>query len=87
MSIIAWIALGLVAGFIASKVVNKHGSGVVGDIAVGVCGAFIGGFLFNLFGARGVTGFNAWSLVVAALGSVVMLAIYNALGGNNRALP
>ena len=81
MSIIAWIVLGLVAGFIASKIVNKSGEGVVLDIVLGVVGALVGGFLFNLVGAAGVTGFNIWSILVAVAGAVVLLLAYHAIAG------
>lgn len=79
MSIIAWIVLGLVAGFIGSKIVNKSGEGVLLDIVLGVVGAVVGGFLFNLVGAAGVTGFNIWSILVAVLGSVIVLVVYHSL--------
>jgi uncharacterized membrane protein YeaQ/YmgE (transglycosylase-associated protein family) len=79
MSIIAWIVLGLIAGFIGSQIVKGHGEGVVGDIIVGIVGALVGGFLFNLLGAQGVTGFNLWSMVVAVVGSVVLLFAYHAI--------
>lgn len=79
MSIIAWIILGLIAGFIASQIVKGRGEGVVGDIIVGVVGALVGGFLFNLIGAAGVTGFNLWSLFVAVIGAVVLLFAYHAI--------
>ena len=85
MSIIAWIVLGLVAGFIGSKIVNKSGEGVVMDIVLGIVGAVVGGFLFNLVGATGVTGFNIWSLFVAVAGAVVVLVIYHALAGRRAA--
>jgi len=85
MSIIAWLVLGLIAGFVASKVVNHTGSGLVLDIVLGVVGALVGGFLFSIFGAAGVTGFNIWSLVVAVVGAVVVLWIYHTLVGR-RAL-
>jgi uncharacterized membrane protein YeaQ/YmgE (transglycosylase-associated protein family) len=81
MSIIAWIVLGLIAGFISSKIVNHSGEGALIDIVLGVVGAFVGGFLFNLFGAAGVTGFNVWSLVVATLGAIVVLVIKHAITG------
>src|SRR5580704_10243288 len=58
MGWIAWIVLGLIAGFIASKIVNHTGSGILIDIVLGIVGAIAGGFLFSLFGAAGVTGFN-----------------------------
>jgi len=79
MSIIAWIVLGLIAGFIGSQIVKGRGEGVVGDIIVGIVGALVGGFLFNLVGATGVTGFNLWSLLVAVIGSVVLLFVYHAI--------
>ena len=79
MSVIAWILLGLIAGFIASKIVNKAGQGVVLDIVLGVVGAGVGGFLFAQFGAEGVTGLNIYSTVVAVIGAVVVLLIYHAI--------
>jgi uncharacterized membrane protein YeaQ/YmgE (transglycosylase-associated protein family) len=79
MSIIAWIVLGLISGFIGSQIVKGQGEGVVGDIIVGVVGALVGGFLFNLIGATGITGFNLWSLFVAVIGSVVLLFAYHAI--------
>jgi uncharacterized membrane protein YeaQ/YmgE (transglycosylase-associated protein family) len=79
MSIIAWIALGLIAGFIGSKIVNRSGSGLFLDLVLGVVGAFAGGFLFNLIGAQGVNGFNLWSLLVAVIGAVVVLVVYHAI--------
>ncbi|HEX3407550.1 MAG TPA: GlsB/YeaQ/YmgE family stress response membrane protein [Caulobacteraceae bacterium] len=85
MGIIAWIVLGLIAGFIASKIVNHTGSGIIMDIVLGVVGALVGGFLFSIFGASGVTGFNIYSMIVAIVGAVVVLWIYHALVGR-RAL-
>lgn len=85
MSIIAWIVLGLIAGFIASKLVNKSGEGVVLDILLGVVGAVVGGFLFTTFGATGVDGFNIWSMFVAVIGAVVVLAIKHAVMGRTHA--
>ena len=79
MSIIAWIVLGLIAGFIGSQLVNKRGEGVLGDLALGIVGAIVGGLIFRLFGASGVTGFNAYSLIVAVIGSVVFLVVYHAI--------
>jgi uncharacterized membrane protein YeaQ/YmgE (transglycosylase-associated protein family) len=79
MSIIAWIVLGLIAGFIGSKLVNKTGEGFFLDIALGIVGAVIGGWLFSLFGMRGVTGLNIYSLIVAVIGAVVFLVIYHAI--------
>jgi uncharacterized membrane protein YeaQ/YmgE (transglycosylase-associated protein family) len=85
MSILGWLVLGLIAGFIASKLVNKAGEGVVRDIVLGIVGAVVGGFLFTQFGATGVTGFNLYSMFVAVIGAVVVLALYHALFGR-RAL-
>ena len=79
MSIIAWIVLGLIAGFIGSKVVNKQGEGLVVDVVLGIVGAVIGGYLFNLFGASGVTGLNLYSMFVAVVGSVIVLVLYHAV--------
>ena len=81
MSLIAWIVLGLIAGFIGSKIVNKSGQGFLLDVALGVIGAVVGGFIFNLFGAAGVTGFNIYSLIVAVIGSVATLWIYHTVAG------
>jgi uncharacterized membrane protein YeaQ/YmgE (transglycosylase-associated protein family) len=77
MSILAWIILGLLAGFIGSKIVNKSGEGVVMDIVLGIVGALLGGWLFNRFGATGVTGLNIYSLFVAVVGAVVLLVVYH----------
>jgi uncharacterized membrane protein YeaQ/YmgE (transglycosylase-associated protein family) len=79
MSILAWIVLGLIAGFIGSKLVNHTGEGILLDILLGIVGAIVGGFLFNLAGASGVTGFNLWSLFVAVIGAVVFLVLYHML--------
>ena len=79
MSILAWIVLGLIAGFIGSKIVNATGSGMVMDIIIGIVGSVVGGWLFGLFGGAGVTGFNLPSLLVAVVGSVVLLVVYHAI--------
>jgi len=71
--------LGLVAGFVGSKIVNKQGEGFVLDVVLGVVGAVVGGFLFSQLGAAGVTGFNLYSLVVAVIGSVIVLVVYHAV--------
>jgi uncharacterized membrane protein YeaQ/YmgE (transglycosylase-associated protein family) len=85
MSILAWIVLGLLAGFIGSKLVNKTGEGVVLDIALGIVGAVVGGFLFNQFGAAGVTGLNIYSLLVSVIGAVVFLVAYLVIRRRNLA--
>ncbi|MGA8102507.1 MAG: GlsB/YeaQ/YmgE family stress response membrane protein [Candidatus Acidiferrales bacterium] len=79
MSFLAWIALGLIAGFIGSKIVNKSGEGVIVDILLGIVGAVVGGWLFNRFGQVGVTGLNLYSIVVAVVGAVVVLLVYHAI--------
>lgn len=81
MSILAWAVLGLIAGFIASKIVNKRGEGLLLDIILGIIGALVGGWLFHAFGAAGVSGLNLYSLLVAVVGAVVVLVIYHALRG------
>jgi uncharacterized membrane protein YeaQ/YmgE (transglycosylase-associated protein family) len=81
MSIIAWLVLGLISGFIASKLVNKSGEGMVLDIVLGIIGAFVGGWLFNTFGHAGVTGLNLYSMLVAVVGAVVVLVVYHAVFG------
>jgi uncharacterized membrane protein YeaQ/YmgE (transglycosylase-associated protein family) len=85
MSIIGWIILGLVAGFIGSKIVNKRGEGIMLDIALGIVGAIVGGFLFSAFGAEGITGLNLYSMIVAVIGSVVVLIAYHAIAGRRTA--
>ena len=85
MTLLAWIVLGLLAGFIGSKLVNKTGEGVVLDIALGIVGAILGGFLFNRFGASGVTGLNIYSLFVAVIGAVLLLVAYHAIRRRNIA--
>jgi uncharacterized membrane protein YeaQ/YmgE (transglycosylase-associated protein family) len=81
MSFLAWIILGLVAGFIGSRIVNRRGEGILVDILLGVVGAFAGGWLFHIFGAPGVSGLNLYSLFVAAMGSAALLILYHALRG------
>jgi uncharacterized membrane protein YeaQ/YmgE (transglycosylase-associated protein family) len=79
MSILAFLLLGLIAGFLGSKIVAGTGQGILGDVIVGAIGALVGGLLFNFFGASGVTGLNLYSIFVATAGSVILLAIYYAL--------
>lgn len=79
MHFIAWLVLGLLAGFIGSKLVNKTGEGLLLDILIGIIGAFVGGWLFSLFGMSGATGLNLYSLLVAVIGSVVFLLLYRAI--------
>jgi len=77
MSILAWIVLGVVAGFIASKVVNKSGEGLIRDLILGVIGAFVGGWIMERFGEAGVSGLNLYSLVVSVLGAIVVLVVFH----------
>jgi uncharacterized membrane protein YeaQ/YmgE (transglycosylase-associated protein family) len=81
MSIIAWILLGLVSGFLASKIVNGTGEGLLLDMVLGVVGAFVGGAAFHLIGRAGITGFNFWSLFVSVIGSILVLVVYHAMRG------
>lgn len=81
MSILSWLILGLIAGFIGSKLVNKSGEGFWLDIALGIVGAVVGGVLFSLFGMQGVTGLNIYSMIVAVIGSVVVLWLYHQIAG------
>jgi len=77
MSLLAWLVVGLIAGFLASKVINKTGEGLVIDIVLGVVGALVGGFIFNAFGAAGASGINLYSILVAFVGSVAVLIVYH----------
>ena len=85
-SFLSWLLLGLVAGFIGSKLINRRGEGILRDILLGIVGAFIGGFLFNVFGAAGVTGLNLYSLLVAVVGAVIFLVGYHAIFGRTRTI-
>ena len=81
MSILAWLVVGLIAGWIGSMLVNRGGEGPLMDIVLGVVGAVVGGFLFNFFGHSGATGINLYSIFVAVIGSVVVLVVYHAIAG------
>jgi uncharacterized membrane protein YeaQ/YmgE (transglycosylase-associated protein family) len=82
MSFLAWVVLGLISGFIASKIVSKTGQGVLMDVVLGIVGAVLGGWLFNTIGHTGVTGLNLYSILVSVVGAVIVLFIYHALVGN-----
>ncbi|MFC7478258.1 GlsB/YeaQ/YmgE family stress response membrane protein [Dankookia sp. GCM10030260] len=84
MGIIAWIVLGLIAGWIASKIMHGEGSGLLMNLVLGVVGAFVGGLLISVVGGVGITGFNLWSLLVSVLGAVVVLWLYNAFRSRRR---
>jgi uncharacterized membrane protein YeaQ/YmgE (transglycosylase-associated protein family) len=77
MTLFTWILLGLVAGFIASHLVNHHGEGIVLDVLLGVVGAIVGGWVFQMFGAAGVSSLNLYSVGVAVAGSVLFLVVYH----------
>jgi uncharacterized membrane protein YeaQ/YmgE (transglycosylase-associated protein family) len=84
MGVISWIILGLIAGFIASKIVNRTGSGLILDLLLGMVGAAVGGFIFSgLFGMSGVTGLNFWSIIVSVIGAPIVLWIYEALAARS----
>lgn len=80
MSIIAWIIVGIIAGWIAEKIMGRSDS-LIMNLVIGVVGAIVGGFIMNMFGAADTTGINIWSIFVAVLGAVVLLAIVNAVRG------
>src|ERR1700761_7088561 len=84
--VIAWIVVGLIGGYLASRMVNKTGEGVVRDIILGIAGGIVGGVIFRLLGGHGVTGFNLWSILVAFIGGVVVLLIYHAMFRQRRVL-
>jgi uncharacterized membrane protein YeaQ/YmgE (transglycosylase-associated protein family) len=79
MGWIAWIILGLIAGFIASKLVNHSGSGIILDIVIGIVGAIVGGFIGEKLGIGGVDGLTLWSILLAVLGAIIVLWLYNAV--------
>ena len=81
MGIISWLVLGLIAGFVASKIYVGTGQGIVLDIVLGIVGAFVGGFLFSAVGGTPVTGFNIYSMIVAIVGAVVVLWLYHTFIG------
>ena len=81
MSIIGWIVLGLIAGWIASKIVDNQGKGLIVDLILGIVGSLVGGWVFSAIGAMPVTGFNLWSLFVAVVGAVIVLVVYHAIAG------
>lgn len=82
MSIIAWIVVGIIGGFIGSLIVNRRGQGIVGDLFIGVVGAIVAGWAFNRFGQSGVTGINLYSILVSAVGAIALLVAYHALRGS-----
>jgi uncharacterized membrane protein YeaQ/YmgE (transglycosylase-associated protein family) len=83
MAILAWIVIGGLAGWLASTLVRGGGLGLLGDIVVGIVGAFIGGLIVSLLGGQGFTGFNIWSFIVALIGAVVLLLIIRMVRGTS----
>ena len=82
MGIIAWIIVGLIAGALAKLVLpGDDPGGFIVTILIGIVGAFVGGFVFNLFGGAGVSGFNIWSILVATVGAIILLLIYRLVAG------
>ena len=82
MGFFAWLIVGAIAGWLASKVMKtSRQQGLLMDIVVGILGAFVGGFLFEQFGSTGTTGFNIWSILVSFVGAVVLLVLIRAVSG------
>jgi uncharacterized membrane protein YeaQ/YmgE (transglycosylase-associated protein family) len=81
MSILGWILLGLIAGFVASKAVNDKGEGRLLNVALGLVGAMVGGFIFSAIGGSTITGFNLYSMFVAIIGAIVVLFLWHAITG------
>jgi uncharacterized membrane protein YeaQ/YmgE (transglycosylase-associated protein family) len=82
MGIIAWIVVGLIAGALAKLILpGDDPGGIIVTILIGIVGAFLGGFIFSLFGGAGVSGFNIWSILVATVGAIVLLLIYRLVAG------
>jgi uncharacterized membrane protein YeaQ/YmgE (transglycosylase-associated protein family) len=81
MSVLGWVIFGLITGFVASRIVNKHGEGCILNVVLGIVGACVGGYIFNSIGGQGITGFNLYSMFVAVIGAIVVLFIYHAITG------
>ena len=77
MGILSWLILGLIGGFVGSKVLNGRGEGLLMDIVLGIVGAVVGGFVFSLIGQTGITGLNIWSMIVAIIGSIIVIYLYH----------
>jgi uncharacterized membrane protein YeaQ/YmgE (transglycosylase-associated protein family) len=82
MSLFVWLLLGLLAGFVASHLVNHRGEGMILDILLGIVGAIVGGWIAYVLGFAGITRLNIHSLIVATIGSVVVLFVYHAIRRN-----
>ena len=77
MGILSWLILGLIGGFVGSKILNGRGEGLLMDIVLGIVGAVVGGFVFSLFGLGGISGLNIWSMIVAVVGSLIVIYLYH----------
>jgi uncharacterized membrane protein YeaQ/YmgE (transglycosylase-associated protein family) len=86
MGILAWLIVGLIAGYLGSLIVNRSGEGMIRDIVLGIVGAFVGGFIFNAMGSAGVSGLDLRSIMVATVGAVVLLVLYHAVAGRSAAV-
>jgi len=85
VGVFSWIVVGLIAGFIGSKIVNKSGEGFMRDVMLGILGALVGGFIFQRLGYTGVNGVNLYSILVAVVGAVILLVIFHAVRGGASA--
>ena len=82
MGIIAWIVVGLIAGLLAKLIIpGDDPGGIIITLLIGIAGAFVGGFVFSLFGGTGLTGFSIWSILVATVGAIILLLIYRLIAG------
>jgi uncharacterized membrane protein YeaQ/YmgE (transglycosylase-associated protein family) len=81
MTILGWVLLGLIAGFIASKVVVSEGQGCLVNVALGLVGALVGGLLFSSIGGRPMMSFDLYSIFVATIGAIIVLVVYHAITG------
>jgi uncharacterized membrane protein YeaQ/YmgE (transglycosylase-associated protein family) len=86
MGILAWLIVGLIAGYLGSLIVNRSGEGMLRDIVLGIVGAFVGGYIFTAMGSVGVTGLDLRSILVATVGAVVLLVLYHAIAGRTAAV-
>ena len=86
MSILSWIILGLIVGFVASRLMGAGGYGLIGDIVVGILGAFLGGWLAAQFLGLDVTVVNLTSIVIGVVGAVILIVVYRALMPRRRGL-
>lgn len=83
MNFIVWMLFGAIAGWIASIIAKTNSSqGTLGDIVLGIIGAMVGGFVFNIFGATGVSGFNFYSFLVAVVGSLIVIWLGRIISGH-----